>query len=128
MFIEHIAFNIPDPVAAADWYCNHLAMRIISINRQSPAGAFLSDSNGMMLELYDKTEARHLPLADLAPATLHLAISSQSIEADVSRLVEAGCSMIGGIEETPRGDSLAFLRDPFGLCLQLAQRATRHHR
>ena len=29
MNIEHVAFNVPDPAAAAEWYARHLGMRVV---------------------------------------------------------------------------------------------------
>ena len=28
MNVEHIALNVPDPVAMADWYLDHLGMKL----------------------------------------------------------------------------------------------------
>ncbi|KFL29518.1 hypothetical protein JP75_20845 [Devosia riboflavina] len=121
MHIEHLAFNLGDPIAAADWYCAHLGMHAVSMRRQSPVGAFIADDNDMRLELYSKP-ADPMPLADLSADTFHLAFTTDDIEADIARLVAAGAATLGPVETTPRGDRLSFMRDPFGLCLQLAQR------
>jgi len=120
--IEHIAFNIPDPRAAADWYVANLGMRIVRAGAEPKHGRFVADDAGVMFELYNDAAAPHTGLAGIDVAALHVALASADIEDDVARLVAAGAAQIGGINTTPAGDRLAFLRDPFGLTLQLAQR------
>lgn len=123
MRLEHLAFNLEDPIAAADWYCAHLGMRLLSVHRDAPAGAFLADDADMRLELYSKPQAETMPLGRLSADTFHLAVITSHIEADRQRLIAAGAVAVGEIETTHRGDRLCFLRDPFGLCIQLAERA-----
>jgi glyoxylase I family protein len=122
MRIEHIALNIPDPRAAADWYVAHLGLRLVRSGSAPKHGRFVADEAGTMLELYDDPEDRHLDLAGLGAPTFHLALISVDLDADIARLVEAGAGRIGEINVTARNDRLAFLRDPFGMVLQLAQR------
>lgn len=123
MRIEHIALNIADPRAAADWYVAHLGMRLVRSGPAPKHGRFVADEGGVMLELYDDPADRHLDLAGLGAPTFHIALVSADINADIARLSAAGAMPIGDINTTARNDRLAFLRDPFGLVLQLAQRA-----
>ena len=58
------------------------------------------------------------------PLVLHVALVSSDIEADSNRLVAAGATACGDVQVTPAGDRLAMLRDPWGIALQLVQRAT----
>ncbi|WP_309083778.1 VOC family protein [Chelativorans sp.] len=122
MKIEHLAINTPDPRAAADWYAPHLGFKVVRSGPAPKHGRFLVDDRGMVIELYDDPADRHLDLAKLGETTFHLALASEDIERDIERLCAAGARQVGDINDTPRGDRLAFLRDPFGLTLQLAQR------
>jgi uncharacterized glyoxalase superfamily protein PhnB len=54
---------------------------------------------------------------------LHLAFISEDMQADRNRLLAAGATAVGDIAVTPAGDHLAMVRDPWGFCIQLAQRA-----
>jgi catechol 2,3-dioxygenase-like lactoylglutathione lyase family enzyme len=123
MNLEHLALNVTDPLAAADWYCKHLGLRIVSSSAGDPPSAFVADTNGMMIELYRRDETPILPFETLEPLTLHIALATSDAERSRQALIAAGCSPVGEIEKTPRGDRLAFVRDPWGVVLQLAQRA-----
>ena len=84
MKIEHVAFNVPDPVAAARWYVDHLGFTIKRRFVEPPYGHFLADDSGtVMVELYKRTDA---PVPDYPaqhPAVLHLALVSRDVDADV---------------------------------------------
>src|SRR5262249_45002677 len=43
MDIEHMALNVPDPVAMADWYTEHLGMRVVRSVPGPPHTRFLAD-------------------------------------------------------------------------------------
>jgi uncharacterized glyoxalase superfamily protein PhnB len=58
------------------------------------------------------------------PLVLHLAFAAADIRAAHQRLVAAGAEPLGEISANPAGDQLAFLRDPWGLTVQLIQRVT----
>lgn len=124
MRIEHFAFNVSDPNAVARWYVEHLGFEVKRRVMQEPWAHFLADESGqVMLEIYGRTD---LPVPDYAtqhPGTLHLALVSDDVAADVDRLLRAGCTLDGQIDHQPGGDVLVFLRDPWGFCLQLAKRA-----
>jgi catechol 2,3-dioxygenase-like lactoylglutathione lyase family enzyme len=121
--IEHLAINIPDPRAAADWYVANLGMRIVRSGPAPKHGRFVADDAGVMIELYDDPDDRHLDLKGIGEQTFHLAFTSTDLDKDIARLTAAGGRQVGDINASPRGDRLAFVRDPFGLTLQLAQRA-----
>jgi predicted enzyme related to lactoylglutathione lyase len=56
------------------------------------------------------------------PGTLHLAFVSEDIQSDIDRLSAAGAKLEGSITDLPGGDIMAFIRDPWGLTLQLVKR------
>lgn len=123
MKIEHFALNVPDPRAMADWYVAHLGMTIIRSGGAPKYVRFLADASGMQIELYDNTSEPYFDLAGTASFTFHLAMAVTEIEAERNRLIGAGAVPVGEVTVSAEGDRLAFLRDPFSLTLQLAQRA-----
>jgi glyoxylase I family protein len=124
MKIEHVAFNVPDPVNMARWYVEHLGLSVKRRSIDPPYGHFLADDGGtVMIELYRNAAAPIPDYATQPPAVLHLALVSRDVEADVRRLAAAGGTLVGEIDGLGSGNVLAFVRDPWGVCLQLAQRA-----
>jgi len=124
MKIEHFALNVPDPRAMAGWYVAHLGMKIVSAGPEPAYIHFLADEAGAMIELYDNWADSYFDLQGTGTATFHLAFSVTDMEGERQRLIAAGATAVGEVKTTPKGDRLAFLRDPFGLTLQLAMRAS----
>ena len=124
MKFEHLALNVPDPLAMARWYVDYLGLTVKRRFLEAPWGHFLADDSGtVMIELYGNEKAAQLDLPNVAPAALHLAFVSKNIDADMQRLISAGASLVSGPELAANGDGLAMLRDPWGVCLQLVKRA-----
>lgn len=123
MKIEHIAFNVPDAVKAAQWYVEHLGMRIVRSSNESPYIHFIADSTGQtVLELYSNPAVPTPDYATMHPFSLHIAFVVDDIETTKVRLAAAGATLDGETTTTPAGDQLAFVRDPWGVTLQLAKR------
>ena len=120
--IEHVALNVADPVAIADWYVAHLGMRIVRRVSGPPHTRFIADAAGRtVVELYRNDEARVPDYPSMDPLELHLAFASADPDADRQALVAAGAT---AHSETrlPDGSRLLMLRDPWGLGLQLCDR------
>jgi catechol 2,3-dioxygenase-like lactoylglutathione lyase family enzyme len=123
MKIEHIAFNVPEPVKAAQWYVEHLGMQIVRSVAEPPHIHFLADRAGhSVLEFYCDSRAAVPDYRAMNPFMLHIALVVDDIEATRDRLVAAGATAEGETLTTPTGDQLAFVRDPWGVTLQLAKR------
>lgn len=123
MRLEHLALNVPDPDAMAQWYVAHLGMRVVRHAPTPNRTYFLADSTGTsVIELYRNPAAPVPEYAAIAPLTLHLAFTTVDLAADLARLVAAGAVPAGPSETTPAGDQLVFLRDPWQVTIQLAQR------
>jgi glyoxylase I family protein len=123
MKIEHVAMNVKDPLAVAQWYVENLGMRIVRQGGAPTFTTFLADEgNHMMIELYYNSIAPVPDYAAMDPQILHLAFASQNMQADRERLIAAGATAAGEIGTTPAGDQLAMLRDPWGFAIQLAKR------
>lgn len=117
---EHIALNVPDMEAIADWYCAHMAM--IKVRHDPGRKLFLADhTKVVVLELYSNPNKPRIDLAATTSAEMHIAFVVDDIRAALDELVAAGAT----VEAPPAdnaGDTLAMLRDPFGLALQLVER------
>ena len=123
MKLEHAALNVPEPGAMARWYAENLGLRIVVANDQGTFIHFLSDDGGSMIELYHNPVGEVLDFAAMSPYSLHLAFGTDDIAADHARLLAAGAQPVDEIATTPTGDQLVFLRDPWNVPIQLAQRA-----
>ncbi len=124
MKIEHLALNVKDPVAMADWYVANLGMRIARQEGAPVHARFLADSSGaVMLEVYHNAAEPVPDYFAMRPATLHLAFCAQDVLAEAQRLVSAGASVFSEPGQLPSGDTAAMLRDPWGLSVQLVRRA-----
>ena len=123
MKLEHIAMNIPDPINAAAWYEKNLGMNVIR-KVDSPGNIhFIADENGRtVLEFYNDAKADSVDYWSMNPFTLHLAFLAEDVEAKAQELIAAGAKPEGDMNVTPAGDKLLFVRDPWGVTLQLVQR------
>lgn len=84
---------------------------------------FLVDNSGnVIVEFYSNPIAQLPDYASMSPFTLHIAFVADDLLAERDRLVAAGATVDGDILESAAGDRLLFLRDPWGLTIQLAQR------
>jgi catechol 2,3-dioxygenase-like lactoylglutathione lyase family enzyme len=118
----HAGLNVASPKKAAEWYEQHLSMRIV---RSSPPKAyFLADPTGrVILEIYENREEVTLPFREIRPMTFHLAFLVENVRKEMERLISAGCTVSDEYKETPAGDTMVILRDPFDLHIQLIRRS-----
>lgn len=124
MNIEHLAFNVPDPVAQAEWYTCHLGMRVVRSIASPPHTYFLADSAGrVVLEIYHQTVAVIPDYRSMDPLVLHIAFNVANMAAARDKLLAAGATVASETVTTPAGDELAMLRDPWGIAMQLVKRA-----
>ncbi len=123
MRFEHFALNVPDVRAAGAWYARHLGLAILRARTEAPYTTFLGDDTGrVFLELYTNPKD---PVPDYAaqhPLRVHFAFAVKDAKAECARLLQAGATL--ALEE-PQPDStlLIMLRDPWGVPVQLCQRA-----
>ncbi len=121
MNIEHMAFNVAEPAAAAAWYRDHLGMNVVRALDEAPHTHFLRDERGVMIEIYRNPPDRVPDYAAMDPLILHLAFISDDPGRDAERLTAASATLEKD-ERLPDGSHLVMLRDPWGLCIQLCQR------
>jgi glyoxylase I family protein len=122
MNIEHIAINVGDPVALADWYERHLGMHVVRQVDNSPFTRFIADSAGrVVLEAYHQDA----PVPDYAAQhhfVFHIAFVTGDVAAERARLLTAGATAVTDVTRSPDGDVMTFLRDPWGIVIQLVRR------
>ncbi|MFK7734438.1 MAG: VOC family protein [Pirellulaceae bacterium] len=122
--MEHFAINTQDPVAMADWYCMHLSMKVVRTGPEPHYMHFLADASGkVVMEIYCNPPDEVPDYRNMNPLTLHLAFYTEDISSNCARLKEAGAEMVGEPFETPDGDHIAMMRDPWGFCIQFCKRA-----
>jgi len=125
MRVEHIAFQVEDPVAVAAWYCRHLGFVVARLAGGEARTHFLADAAGnVVLEIYSNPAAAQPDYRAMHPLMLHVAFAVDDVPAARQRLLAAGATAESGPDVTPAGDVFAMVRDPFGLPLQLVRRAT----
>jgi catechol 2,3-dioxygenase-like lactoylglutathione lyase family enzyme len=123
MKIEHVAFNVEDPLAMGRWYVEHLGFKVKRRTVDPPYAHFLADDSGtVMIEIYGNPESAVPDYQSMNPLMLHLALVSKDIESDIARLKAAGATLVGELQTAPNGDQLAMLRDPWGFAVQLVKR------
>jgi catechol 2,3-dioxygenase-like lactoylglutathione lyase family enzyme len=123
MQIEHIAWQVPDPVATAAWYVEHAGFQVVRRGKGPSLAHFLADKSGhVIIEVYNNSAATIPDYRAMSPLHLHLAFVVADIVGTRDRLVQAGATIAEDISTTHAGDELAMLRDPWGFPLQLVKR------
>jgi catechol 2,3-dioxygenase-like lactoylglutathione lyase family enzyme len=123
MKFEHIGINVPDARAMAQWYVAHLGFSVVRSMDAAPHTHFLADETGrVVVEFYTNTAAPIAPYATQHPLVFHIAVWSSQASADRARLEKAGATLVSD-DTLPDGSNLVMLRDPWGVALQLCQRA-----
>ncbi|MGA3285898.1 MAG: VOC family protein [Bacteroidota bacterium] len=120
---EHIAFNVPDPVATVQWYTTNLGMKIMRFDGAPTFTTFIADSGmHMMIEFFHNAGYPLLEPAKMHNMAIHLAFSTPSIVKTQEMLVAAGATIVDSLRKTASGDQVMTLRDPWGLPIQFVER------
>ena len=123
MVFEHIALNVEDTHSVKNWYVSHLGLKVAREQLTPPFMTFLEDSSGrVIMELYHRSDEKITKFTSQHPLTFHMAFVSTNAEQDKIRLLGQGASFIEEVN-TADGSHLIMLRDPWGMPLQLCQRA-----
>lgn len=123
MRFEHLALNVPDARASAAWYVQHLGLSVVRALDGAPYTHFLADDSGRtILEVYSNPAAPYPAYHDQHWLVLHVAFVSADADADRVRLEKAGATL-ATVDALADGSRLVMMRDPWGVCLQLCQRA-----
>jgi catechol 2,3-dioxygenase-like lactoylglutathione lyase family enzyme len=124
MKFEHFALNVEDARASAQWYVNHLGLKLARSRADAPYTSFLADDTGRVIfEVYSNLGAPVPDYASIHPLCFHIAFLADDPNATQMRLLAAGATP--AYEETlPDGSLLIMVRDPWGVPLQLVRRVT----
>ena len=121
--LEHVALNVSDPVAVAAWYEKHMGLTIERRIAAAHETHFLADSSGdVMLEIYNNPPDSVPDYKAMNPLLVHLGFVSDNAEKDKQWLLDAGATFVEEVN-LPDGLLLIMMRDPWGLAIQLCQRA-----
>lgn len=124
MKIEHVAYQVVDATAVADWYGEHLGFTVRRGTEKPFSVYFLADESGdVMIEIYSNPAVQTPDYRAMDPLLLHLAFVCGTVPETAERLIAAGAELVSGPDHLPTGDTLAMLRDPWGLAIQLCHRA-----
>ena len=123
MKLEHTAYQVADPVALTKWYVAHLGLRVTRAQTEPPFGVFLADDgDAVMLEFYANPTVSVPDYGSMDPLLLHLAFRADDVAGTRARLIAAGATAVGDVTSNDTGDTVAMLRDPWGLAVQLVKR------
>ncbi len=122
--LEHVAINVEDPAAMAEWYRENLDMKIIRKGEPPANMRFISDAGGnMMLEIYNNPPDAVPDYPSMDPLSLHIAFMVDDVKSITRKLIAAGATIAVDVNTTPAGDELVILRDPWGVPIQFLKRA-----
>lgn len=122
--IEHVAYQVADPIAFTAWYCDNLDFTIKRAGGEPTYTHFLADGSGkVMVEVYSNPAIDVPDYVNQHHLTLHTAFVCDDVKGTVDALVAAGATIADPITKTPSGDVLAMLKDPWGMSIQLCHRA-----
>lgn len=123
MKFEHFGLNVPDPEAMAQWYIDHCGMSVLRKVDGRTHAHWMADATGRCtVEIYRNGAAAVPDYAAQDPLVLHFAFAVEDAAAKRDELMAAGAALISD-DHMEDGSHLVMLRDPWGLSLQLCQRA-----
>ena len=123
MKFEHFGINVPDARAMAKWYIENCQMTAVIAVQTAPYAHFLADATGrVIIEIYSNPD---FPIPDYTaehPSRLHFAFAVEDAGTVKDKLTAAGAT-VETDDTLEDGSHLVMMRDPWGLALQLCQRA-----
>ena len=123
--VEHVAWQVNDPVAVAAWYGRQFGFTILRKSDNPSRAHFLADVSGnVVLEIYNNPKVGVPDYNSMDPLLLHLAFVVENPSQIRDGLVQAGAVLVDDLTTTPAGDELVMLRDPWGFPVQLVKRKT----
>lgn len=107
----------------AQWYVDYLGFKVVRRREDAPFTHFLADDTGrVVVELYTNPTGAITDFARSHPLTFHFAVVTPSARRERERLEKAGATFF--LEDAlPDGSVLVMMRDPWGVPLQLCERA-----
>ncbi|MBO0323833.1 VOC family protein [Muricauda sp. CAU 1633] len=123
MIFEHFAVNVADAPSVVEWYVSNLGLKARVAEKKPPFVTFLEDSTGrVVIEFYQRADVKAMDYSNVNPLNFHVAFVSEDAEQDKKRLMDMGATFELDVK-LDDGSFIVMLRDPWGLPLQLCQRA-----
>jgi catechol 2,3-dioxygenase-like lactoylglutathione lyase family enzyme len=120
---EHTAYNVTEPAKQAQWWIDHMGLTLLRRVQNETDIHFIGDVHGkLIIELYNNPKGAIPNYAAINEWTQHIAFTTENIAAERARLIAAGATPEGEIGTVASGDAAAFVRDPWGLMIQLITR------
>ncbi len=121
---EHLAVNVSDARAKAQWYVDNLGMKIVRQGTAPTYGTFVTDSTEhMMLEIYQDTRYPVIEFSKVSHMSIHFASMVADVDVMKGRLLRANATLAADISKTLAGDEVVTLRDPWGFPIQFVKRS-----
>jgi catechol 2,3-dioxygenase-like lactoylglutathione lyase family enzyme len=126
--LDHPAISCYDVGKLADWYCQHLGMKIVGDDAKTPPSLLLgygkTAQDGTTLELMPVKNAGTAPAEQprFCPGLRHLAVRVSDFDQAYARLKEAGVVFLFEPVIAVGGGKIVSFRDPEGNELQIVQR------
>lgn len=123
MEFEHFALNVAEPLVIANWYVKNLDMKIVFQQQGPPFMTFLADKTGrVVVELYHNLDALVPDYRKMHHLEFHFAFKTDEAESAKNKLLNLNCVLVEELKKDD-GTHIIMMRDPWGLALQLCQRA-----
>jgi len=124
MRFEHTAYNVAEPDKAAEWYAKHFEMDIVRASKEGMRPHFVADKERRFCwEFYCRGADPIVHQNSVSVWSQHVAFNVSDMAAERERLIAAGGRADGDVTKFPNGDAVCFVRDPWGLTIQLVLRA-----
>jgi glyoxylase I family protein len=122
---EHTAYNVAEPEKVADWYAKTFDMDIVRSSKEGFRPHFVADKQRRFCwEFYCRGGDPIVYQRGVSAWSQHVAFTCDDMMAERERLVAAGGTADGDVTRFPNGDAVCYVRDPWGLTIQLVHRAT----
>ena len=124
MKIEHIGFGVSNPIQMGNWYKEHLGFRVLKTAGDDADGVvFLIDSKDKtILEIGRLPDEPIMDFDSIKPIQLHIAIECENPKEEAERLLAAGAKFVGECPRNSYPGERVFIRDPWGMGIQLVSR------
>jgi lactoylglutathione lyase len=116
---------VDDPPAASDFYQQTFGLRP---DFTAPDGSYAQlDTGSTRLAFAAYALGEHnfaggvrRASADGAPTNIEIVLVTNDVDTAYARAVDAGCEALAPPKDEPRGQRVAYVRDPFGTLVELA--------
>lgn len=122
--LKYVAFNVPDPKAAAQWYLNTLGFLVTA----KGADTYVSDAGKNFRIKFFLDPAQKNNYNDISFNACHIAIETDDIHKWENNILKAGGKYNTDSRLNAIGDAVIDMRDPNGLMIQLISRVRPYYK